>query len=68
MKSDRVECPDCHAEIGEAVNINGLIMLRIGTFLIRDLQGVCMQCGRLIYFSVSNKIIAEIVRKGMLNP
>ena len=62
-----VHCPNeqCKAPIGEAINIDGLIMLRIGALLIRDAQGVCLQCGHTFYWSVSNKIIAKIVRLAM---
>ena len=64
--SEPVQCPHCHSEIGEAVNIDGLVMLRIGALLIRDAQGVCMQCGHVFYWSVSNKIIARIIRVAMI--
>lgn len=70
MNSEQVHCPsqDCHAIIGEAININGLVMLRVGTLLIRDAQGVCMQCGRVFYWSVSNRILARIVREELTKP
>lgn len=62
-----MRCPnrDCNAEIGQAVNIDGLVMLRVGVLLIRDTQGICMQCGRVFYWSVSNKIIAQVVKAAM---
>lgn len=63
---DIVQCPNpkCKAVIGEAVNINGLTLLRVGNapFLIRELNGICMQCGRVFYWSVSDRIIYKIVR------
>jgi hypothetical protein len=68
MNSEPVRCPnaDCNAEIGQAVNIDGLVMLRVGVLLIRDTQGICMQCGRVFYWSVSNKIIAQVIKTAML--
>jgi hypothetical protein len=66
--NDSVYCPNpkCNVEIGKAVNVNGLIMLRVGTLLIRDAQALCMQCGRVFYWSVSNKVIAQVVKEAML--
>ena len=63
-----VKCPnpDCNAEIGEAVNIDGLVMLRVGVLLIRDTQAICMQCGRVFYWSISNKVIARVISRAML--
>jgi len=63
-----VRCPNelCQAEIGEAVNVDGLVMLHVGALLIRDAQGVCMQCGRVFYWSISNKIIARVIREAMV--
>jgi len=67
MSLEQVRCTnrDCNAEIGQAVNIDGLVMLRVGVLLIRDTQGICMQCGRVFYWSVSNKIIAQVVKAAM---
>jgi hypothetical protein len=68
MNSEPIKCPnpDCLAAIGEAVNIDGLVMLRVGALLIRDAQGVCMQCGRVFYWSVSNKVIAHVIRLALI--
>jgi len=68
MSSEPVKCPnpDCHAEIGQAVDIDGLVMLRVGALLIRDAQGICMQCGHVFYWSVSNKIIARVIRLALM--
>jgi len=68
MSQEPVECPNpaCHAKIGEAVDVDGLILLRVGVLLIRDSQAFCMQCGRPFYWSVSNKIIAQVVKAAMV--
>lgn len=60
-----VECPGCNAPIGEAINIEGMIFLRIGTLLIKDAQAMCMHCGRLFYWSVSNKLLSRIVQRAL---
>ena len=67
MNSKPVICPNphCHAVIGEVVNIDGLVMLRIGVLLVRETQAVCIQCGRMFYWSVSNKIITRILMREM---
>jgi len=61
-----VECPDCHAPIGQSVNVDGMMFLRVGVLLIRDTQAICMSCGRMFYWSISNKVIAQIVKAAML--
>jgi hypothetical protein len=48
------------------IRIDGMLMLRVGTFVIREAQGICMQCGRVIYWSVSNKIIAQVIKSALL--
>jgi hypothetical protein len=64
----KLVCPGCKAEFSyiETIEIDGLAMLRVGTFIIREAQGICMTCGRVIYWSVSNKVIAAIVKDAML--
>jgi hypothetical protein len=58
--------PNCNAEIGQAVNVDGLIMLRVGVLLIKDTQAICMQCGRVFYWSVSNAVIAQVIKTALL--
>jgi hypothetical protein len=64
----KLACPGCKAEFEhiESVNIDGLPMLRIGTLLIREAQGVCMECGRVIYWSLSNHVIAQVIKAALV--
>lgn len=66
--NDSVCCPNpkCNAQIGEAVDVSGLVMLRVGVLLIRDTQALCMQCGRVFYWSLSNAAIAKVIKDAML--
>ena len=66
MTTTDVQCPGCKSKIGEAVNVEGLVLLRVGALLVRDTQAICLQCGRMFYWSVSNKIIAAIIKTAML--
>lgn len=66
MDQGPVECPDCKAEIGQCVNVEGMYFLRVGVLLIRDTQGICMSCGRVFYWSISQKVIAQVVKAAML--
>lgn len=57
-----ITCPSCRTELGESVNYDGLVMLRSGGLLIRDAQAICIQCGRVVYWSVSNAALSKLVR------
>jgi hypothetical protein len=59
---NKIVCPNCFKEIGQTVDINGLVMLDIGPVLVRELQATC-RCGRTIYWSMSNQLIAQAIRK-----
>lgn len=58
----------CGETLGEAVELNGLTMLRIGKtpFLVPECKAICLQCGRVIYWSTSGKIMSKIIREAML--
>ena len=68
MNSDALRCPGCEKEFEHVVtiNIDGLLMLRVGTLVIREAQGICMSCGRVIYWSISNKLISRIIKESMV--
>lgn len=63
-----VRCPNpkCNAEIGEAVDVDGLVFLRVGALLLQDARMICMQCGRRVYWSISNRVIDQVVKAAML--
>jgi hypothetical protein len=58
-------CPGCKKEFEhiQVVEYDGLVMLRVGALVIRELRAVCLQCGRNIYFSVSDKLIIKIIKR-----
>lgn len=68
MSESIVPCPTCGAEIGQIVVVDGLVFLRLGSvthpsnILIRDLRGICMQCGRTIYWAISDRQIELLIK------
>lgn len=65
--SEPLKCPKCGTafEHVETVDIDGLLMLRVGVLIIREAQGICLSCGRVIYWSVSNRVIAQVIKAAM---
>jgi hypothetical protein len=63
-----LECPACHVKFEHIsmIRIDGMLMLRVGSFVIREAQGICLDCGRVIYWSVSNKIISQVIKSALL--
>lgn len=43
-------CPNCGAQVGEFVPVNGEVRLDSGGWLIGDGSRHCHRCGRLIHF------------------
>lgn len=68
MSETIVPCPKCGVEIGRIVVVRGLVFLRLGSaehpsnILIRDLRGLCMQCGHTIYWQISDREIEQLVK------
>jgi hypothetical protein len=62
-----VHCPQCNAEIGEEINVHGMIFLHVGALLLQEAKMICLQCGRRVYWSVSNKAIDLVVKAAMLS-
>lgn len=58
-----ITCPMCKIELGEALFLDGIRVLRVGSLLVRDMQAFCINCGRVIYWSVSNQAISRLVIK-----
>jgi hypothetical protein len=42
-------CPNCGAQVGEFVPVNGAVLLDAGGWLIADGSRHCHRCGRLIH-------------------
>jgi hypothetical protein len=62
-----VECAnqECRKPIGFSVNVQGLeffLPSRESPLLQREFAGMCMACGRAVYWSVSDKIIRSLIR------
>lgn len=43
-------CPNCEAQVGVLVPVNGGVRLDVGGWLIGDGVRYCSRCGRLIHF------------------
>lgn len=69
MTTEPVKCPNCGALIGEAVDIgkalgiDGLFLLRVGGILLQQSEGKCMNCGRNFYWEVSKKVLNRLIRE-----
>lgn len=62
-KSDTVECPRCHTELGIYVLIKGEEFLQVGGALARQLHGVCATCGKEVHWSVSDREFDKIISR-----
>lgn len=59
-----VRCTQCGNEIGKVITlIDGQERLEVGGLLVNVARGVCAQCGAEFHWSISEKMLAELVRK-----
>jgi DNA-directed RNA polymerase subunit RPC12/RpoP len=59
-----VRCLQCGNEIGKIITlIDGQERLYIGGLLVNVARGVCVHCGAEFHWSISEKMLAELVRK-----
>lgn len=59
-----VRCVACGNEIGKVITlIDGQERLEVGGLLVNVARGVCVHCGAEFHWSISEKMLAELVRK-----
>ena len=64
MNTIPVICPNCkiEVELGQAITVEGIVFLRVGNLLLREARGLCLQCGRTIYWSISDKLLEQVIK------
>ena len=62
--SDTFECPRCHTVLGPYVDIKGQEWLSLGNkIIVRNVFGVCANCGEQIHYSVGDRMLSELVTR-----
>ena len=56
-------CPNCDAELGELVLIDGVIWLDNHDWLVRDGRKHCHRCGRLVHIKPAKDSWDELARR-----
>lgn len=56
-----VKCPKCGNVIGLVMNIDGVDLLQMGGGFCHGWHGVCAVCGEGIHWSMSNKILNDLI-------
>lgn len=59
-----IRCTNCNAEIGRVICVdNGQERLQAGGILVNVARGVCIQCGAEFHWSISERMLAELVQQ-----
>ncbi len=63
MGSQEVVCnnPNCRAQLGWMVTVEGVELLQIGGVLVRQAHGVCIKCGKEFHWSVSERMLERLI-------
>jgi hypothetical protein len=63
IDTEHVICPECGTEIGFMVKINSQEWLNVNGIAVRAMHGVCLSCGAPFHWSVSERMLAELISK-----
>lgn len=55
-----ITCLFCHIELGKSVIIENTEFLQLSGVLCREVRGVCPNCGKPFYWSVSDKTLQKL--------
>ena len=55
-----ITCLNCKIELGESVIIENTEFLQLSGVLCREVRGVCPNCGKPFYWSVSDKTLQKL--------
>lgn len=58
----QINCQTCSNQIGEEINIDGVILLHAGGALNREQRGWCAQCGTPFYWSVGDQPMQLVIQ------
>jgi hypothetical protein len=70
MQSNPVHCLHCKAELGNIVTLNNTEFIVVGNIICEKIKGVCPNCGKGFYWSISDKVfekIADYIKKNQMN-
>jgi hypothetical protein len=56
-----IACPACGSLIGEEISVQGIVLIHAGGGLWRELRGYCAQCGKLFYWTASDKQLQQLI-------
>lgn len=57
-------CPKCKAPVGIIVEVNGLLWLNSGGWLLAEARKHCHVCGNVVYFKRPKKTLKELLIAG----
>lgn len=57
-----ISCPRCAQQVGRLIQIGDMEWLATGGVAVRTLHGVCTACGHEFHWSVSDRMLAELVQ------
>lgn len=63
-----IKCPNCDAELGLGVELENLLLFKVGALIIRDMKASCANCGHAFYFSVSDRELTKFIRAIVTTP
>jgi uncharacterized protein with PIN domain len=69
MNPKPVLCPECGNEFEHIteLNVNGILMLKVGIVVIPEAVVVCLNCGRISYWSFSKKVVTGMIKSALSN-
>ncbi|RJR09980.1 hypothetical protein C4588_04125 [Candidatus Parcubacteria bacterium] len=60
-----IVCSKCSREIGQVDQIDGKEYLIINGLAVNVLRGVCIYCGAEFHWSISERMLAELIQRVM---
>ncbi len=60
-----VTCKKCGAMIGHLEDVSGQQWLKVNGVIVRSMHGVCALCGDEFHWSLSDRMLSELVNRVM---
>ena len=57
---NKIYCANCKMELGETITIKSVEFVLSNNMLLRELKGVCWNCGKAFHFTVMDKQLEKI--------
>ncbi len=65
---EKINCRTCGNEIGELVNVAGIILFHAGGGIWRVSRGYCIQCGTPYYYETNDTQVQAVIRLSNKTP